>query len=66
MKKNWLTGEAKKADTSRDYVFLENPATRKYLDDLLLKRASCPLNIWENFSAQPILSMRHIESVRGL
>ena len=46
MSKNWAAGEAKKADTSKDYVILENPGTRSYLDDLLINRF-WPV-IWSN------------------
>ena len=35
--KNWLTDEVNKADVSRDYVILENPAAAKQLNDLLVE-----------------------------
>lgn len=38
MKENWIIKEARKHDESKDSVILESPKTRKYLDDLLLKR----------------------------
>ncbi len=34
--KNWLKDEVKKADGSKDYIILENPAAAKQLDDLLV------------------------------
>lgn len=34
---NWLRDEAKKADGSKNYVILENPAAAKQLDDLLVE-----------------------------
>lgn len=49
MKKNWLISEAKKADISKDYVILENPEMRSYLDDLLLNRF-WP-SIWSNLES---------------
>ncbi|MEK6777898.1 MAG: hypothetical protein AABY87_13630 [bacterium] len=33
--KNWLKNDVKKADGSKDYIILENPAAVKQLDDLL-------------------------------
>lgn len=38
MTKNWIIGESRKAHTTRDYVVLEHPETRRNLDDLLLTR----------------------------
>ena len=49
MGKNWAVEEAKKADIGKHYVILENPETRKYLDDLLLKEY-WP-SIWSNLEA---------------
>lgn len=46
MKMNWLIEEAKKADISKGYVILENPETKKHLDNLLTKQY-WPL-IWSN------------------
>lgn len=38
MKNNWIIDEALKADGSRGYVILEDPDSKKQLDDLLVKR----------------------------
>lgn len=38
MRENWIVVESRKADGTRDYVILENPQTRRRLDDLLLNR----------------------------
>ncbi len=38
MKESWIIKEARKHGGNEDFVMLESPKTRKYLDDLLLKR----------------------------
>ncbi len=38
MNNDWITEAAKEADKSRGYVILEKPDSRKYLDDMLIKR----------------------------
>jgi hypothetical protein len=38
MKRNWILTEARKANAGADRIILENPSTRIYLDDLLMKR----------------------------
>jgi len=38
MNTNWVIEEAKKIDSSKDVVILENPEKKKCLDDILIKR----------------------------
>jgi len=38
IKKDWILKETRKADGSKNAITLENPAVRKYLDNLLLKK----------------------------
>lgn len=38
MKNEWILNETKKIDEEKDYVILENPENKSYLDDILIKR----------------------------
>ncbi len=58
MQKNWLRKEAEKADCSKDTVILENPETKKFLDNILLKKFwpvifSCLEQSGYNYSSEP-------------
>ncbi|MFA4888222.1 MAG: hypothetical protein WC628_01425 [Candidatus Omnitrophota bacterium] len=58
MQKNWLSKEAEKADCSKDIVVLENPETKKFLDNILLKKFwpvifSCLEQSGYNYSPEP-------------
>lgn len=58
MHENWLIKEAKKADYSKDTVIFENPETRKFLDNILLKNFwpvifSCLEHSGYNYSSEP-------------
>jgi hypothetical protein len=46
---SWIDTEARKADSKKDLVILENPAARHDLDDLLQNHFS-PI-IWKNLQA---------------
>lgn len=38
MKNKWILDEAKKIDEEKDYVILENPDNKSYLDNILIKK----------------------------
>ena len=52
MNDNWIIKKVKKLNPDSDYVFLENPSTKKFLDDILWNKVwlSVKKYINENYS----------------
>ena len=45
MKTNWIIAEAEKADHSKDYVILQNPLQKDFIDNILLE-------LWDGFKGR--------------